>query len=148
MTSPYAPPQTPPPPRSATIHDRTRIVLPHICVACGAKSVELVEYTQDSVPITLPGVGIVRTTRVTAPHCAEHATAFRRRFTRLRWAQSVAYVAALAVIPGLPRFNQAIPLPVTVRIACMAVGIAAFLFLVATIFFVKPFLYDIFYAVS
>jgi hypothetical protein len=148
MASPYAPPQTPPPPRSVTIHDRTRIVLPQICVLCGAKSDELVEYTQDSAPITLPGIGIVRTTRVTAPYCTGHAVAFRRRFTCLRWAQGVAYVATLAVIPGLPRFNRAFTLPVILKLLCMAVGIAAFLFLVATIFVVKPFLYDIFYTVS
>jgi hypothetical protein len=149
MSSPYSAPQTPGAPQTVTIRDRGRMVIPRVCVVCGVQSDEFVEYTQDHAPIILPGIGFVRTTQVTIPYCTSHAARFRERFSRLRWAQGVGYViTAAAGFLAIPRFNRLIGLSVPATIACYVFAVGGFLFLIATIFVVKPYLYDVFYAAS
>src|SRR5262245_44892112 len=149
MSSPYSPAQSAGPPQTITILDRTRLVLPRVCVACGAPSDELVQYTQVSAPIILPGIGFVRTTQVYAPYCSGHAAAFRQRFINLRRLQTAAYVITLiAILAVTPPLNRIFALPPAMRLTCYVTAAACFLFLVATIFVIKPQLYDAFFAVS
>jgi hypothetical protein len=42
MSSPYSPPHTPAAPRSVKILDRTRMVVPPVCVACGSTANETI----------------------------------------------------------------------------------------------------------
>ena len=149
MASPYAAPQSTGPLRGVIVHDRSRLVMPRACVSCGTTSDEFVQYTQDSTPIILPGIGLLQSTKVAAPYCAGHAADFRARFHRLRWAQGLAYFAMLlALIPTVPPSRELIALPAMARLACYVVWIGAFLFLVVSIFLIKPFLYDVVYTVS
>jgi hypothetical protein len=149
MSSPYSPAQTAGPPQTVTIRDRTRLVLPRVCVVCGAPSDELVQYTQDSAPIILPGIGFVRTAQVSVPYCSGHAAAFRQRFINLRRLQTAAYfIMLIAILAVMPPLNRMIDLPPAMRLACYATAAGCFLFLIATIFVVKPRLYDAFYAIS
>jgi hypothetical protein len=149
MSSPYTAPQSTGPLRSVVVYDRARLVMPRACVSCGATSDEFVQYTQDSTPIILPGIGLLQSTKVAAPYCAGHAADFRSRFIRLRWAQGLAYfVAILALIAAAPQSRQLIALPEMARLAGYVVGFGAFLFLVVSIFLIKPFLYDVFLTIS
>src|SRR3954469_17819735 len=127
MDSPYLAPQTVGPPQSVTILDRSKLILPRICVVCGRPSDELVQYTQDSVPIVLPGVGFVRTAQVAVPYCKLHAAAFRQRFANLRRVQTAAYaftiIPLLAVVPPL---NHIISLSHTMRLLACGIAVGGF----------------------
>ena len=150
MESPYRSPQSTAKSRCVRIVDRTRLVIPHVCVACGDYDATLLEYTQDHVPLVLPGIGIVWTTDVTIPYCAIHARRFQSRFSRLRIAQLVAYILAIVAgslifIPGIRDLLQLPHAPTTLEFFLTG---GAFLFLIVSIFLLKPFLYDVFIAVS
>jgi hypothetical protein len=151
MDSPYVSPRQVSSNRCVTIADRSRFVMPAVCAACGSAGAQPIHYTQDHIPIVLPGMGFVRTTQVAIPYCDSHAHEFQARFSRLRLAQGIAYALALAfgclVIfpPDLRGLLLLAPQPSWIEYALTAI---VFLFLVATIFLVKPFMYDVFIAIS
>jgi hypothetical protein len=97
----------------------------------------------------LPGVAIVRTAQVSAPYCAEHAARFRYKFKRLRTAQGIAYaITLMGGLPWVPPFNHILNLPVPARIAAGILALAAFFYLIASIFVIKPILYDAYFTQS
>jgi hypothetical protein len=144
--SPYASPQTDDTPSSVIITDASKFRMPHNCVVCGTDVSPLFSYTQDHLPLVGPGIGLVRTTQVAIPYCAEHREAFQRRFRRLRIAQGVVY--AVLVICGFTIFFEPVRLsfgwdPKPGLVSGVFGGVL-FLFLLVTIFGIKPFLYDVF----
>lgn len=144
--SPYAPPQTGETPRPVVVTDASAFQMPYKCVVCGADVSELFSYTQDHLPLVGPGVGLVRTTQVAIPYCDEHRTTFQSRFRTLRIAQGAVYVVLL--ICAFTIFFE----PVRVSfgwdprpgVVSGVFGGVLFLFLVITIFCIKPYLYDVF----
>jgi hypothetical protein len=120
--------------------------MPNVCAACGAPSDQLVAYTQDNAPIVLPGIGVIRTMPVAVPYCVAHAADFRRRFKRLRWAQFMGYIVALAAgLAVAPRVNLFSFAP-QLRIAAFVVLAVSFVFLVISLFVIKPLQYDVYFS--
>ncbi len=144
--SPYAPPQTDDTRRAVIVTDASAFQMPHKCVVCGTDVSALFSYTQDHLPLVGPGVGLVRTTQVAIPYCAEHRDAFQTRFRKLRIAQGAVYLVLLICAftiffePARVSFGWG-PTPGPVS---GVFGGVLFLFLVITIFCIKPFLYDVF----
>ncbi len=144
---PYPEPHTFGAPRRVVITDAEAFQMPCKCVVCGSDEVSLLTYTQDHVPLIGPGIGLVRTTPVSLPYCAEHARAFRGRFRNLRVAQGVAGALLIAGwIVGCSKSFRAVlgwdPGPgLGDAMFCGSV----FLFLAATVFLIKPFLYDAYF---
>jgi len=143
--SPYSSPQTGAP-TSVVITDANVFQMPHKCAMCGADVSQLFTYTQDHLPLVGPGLGLMRTTQVAIPYCNEHASAFEKRFRKLRIAQGIVY--GILVVCALTIFFEPVrlafgwgpePGPIS-----YAFGGVLFLFLVITIFCIKPFLYDVF----
>ena len=146
LDSPHTLSETHDTPRTVEITDASVFRMPRKCVVCGTDMSTFYSYTQDHVPLVLPGVGMVRTTQVWLPYCEQHYTAFTKRFRRLRTVQRVAYVMFLVCTftiffePVRKCFGWA-PEPDLVSVL---LGGMLFLLLVVTIFCIKPFLYDAF----
>ena len=143
---PYPSPQTQWTPNSVVITDASAFQMPHKCVVCGTDVSSLFSYTQDHLPLIGPGFGLVSTTQVSLPYCEEHANAFQHRFRKLRIAQGIVFV--MLVICAFTIFFEPVRLafgwrPEPGPISYVFGGML-FLFLVVTIFCIKPFLYDVF----
>jgi hypothetical protein len=141
---PYPEPYTFGAPRSVVITDATAFQMPHKCVVCGAGDSSLLTYTQDHLPLVGVGIGLIRTTQVSLPYCEEHAGAFQHRFRNLRIAQGIGY--AILIVGALTSFSSPVRhmfgwAPEPGVVSGVFFGFV-FLFLVATIFCIKPFLYD------
>ena len=144
--NPHESPQGDETPGSVTIIDINSFQMPHKCVVCGIEVPSLFSYVQDHMPVVLPGVGLVRTTEVSLPYCSEHQRDFQRRFRKLRIAQGVLYV--ILFVCAFTLLFEPVRLwfgwgPKPGIISGLFVGVV-FLFLVITIFGIKPFLYDAF----
>lgn len=120
--------------------------MPKRCLVCDCEVNKLYSYTQDHVPIVGPFFHAVRTTEVSLPYCDEHEQIFRRRFRRLRISQGLAFAVLGVSCATLinPEFRTWIgwnqePGPIEGALCAVL-----FLYLVASIFCIKPFLYDAF----
>lgn len=120
--------------------------IPPVCVVCGREATQWIDYQQDHRPITLPGVAFLTWTDVRIPYCEIDGLEFQKRFKILRAVQSVLYIVVL-VTGGMWLFTEeGMDLGITRDVATLS-GICAgigFLTLVATIFVIKPRLYDVF----
>ncbi len=144
--SPYSPPQTDPAPCSVVITDANAFQMPHKCVVCGTEVAKLFSYTQDHLPFIGSGAGFVRTTQVSIPYCDEHRQSFETRFRKLRIAQGFVYAILVVCVftiffPPVREWFGWGPEP---GLVSGIFGGLLFLFLVITIFCIKPFLYDVF----
>jgi hypothetical protein len=137
-------------PDPVTIAYGDRLVMPRVCVACGATCEVAKEYTQDHLPITLPGIAFLTSTNLTLPYCALHERRFRRRFFWLRLSQAVGYVLAisLGMVVLYPQVRPTLGFPVDASVVEYVLAGGAFAYLVLSIFVIKPFLYDVFVVVG
>lgn len=144
------PPEVSNVPRSVVITDAEAFQMPHKCVICGQEVSSLLSYTQDHVPIIVPGVAWVRTTEVSLPYCEDHADAFQQRFRTFRIFQGVVYVILLVAVFTIffPPVRKLFGWGLDPGVVSNIVIIALFLCLVITIFCIKPFLYDAFISQS
>jgi hypothetical protein len=129
--------------RRIMIVDPGQFRFPMVCVVCGSPDAACVSYKQDHAPIPL-GVGPVavvatRTTQVSIPYCEQHSRRFRRRFRILRTLQPVGAVVVLAAALAGHTFKS---------MPAYGVAGATLLLLAASIFVIKPCLYDVFLDVT
>ena len=123
--------------------------LPMVCVACGTTATEVVEYSQDNIPIIGPGIGYISWREVIMPYCADHAKRFKSRFQLLRFGQAFLFIAGFICI-CFPLLNNSrnfryffhVPMSEQVEFALGLLGLSLIV-LSAFSFLVKPFLYDV-----
>lgn len=133
----------PGPRRIVVIPDANRFVMPNVCVVCGQAASQGEAIEQDRAPIPLPFVVIVRVDKVKLPYCDQHRLGFHKRFSRLHWFQGIGFALFLGLSGFASRPARGL-LGVNNETGMLlaALGLISVLLVGASIFFVKPFLYD------
>lgn len=119
-----------------------RFRLPHKCVVCGSDEIEWVEYVQFDAPLITPWFSAISDgTSAHFPYCSQHSQWFKFRLFALRASQVMAAGGAISLLVYLAYFagkfhdDDIWILPATL--------IPALLWLLASVYLIRPRLYDV-----
>lgn len=131
-------------PTQCFIADAAKLQMPQRCIVCDSPDAELHSYVQDHVPMILPWVAVFQRTPAVLPYCAQHAAAFQRRFSILRYVQwtLIAIFAGGVVAAAVAEDRGGIPDDVSTIMVVLSMSA---LFLLPVTVIVRRFLYDAYF---